>query len=66
VAQSYPAFGELMLSSAKAVKDTLARAFIPGSLWEELGLKYMGPINGHDINSILQTLEEAKKESGLC
>ena len=54
----------MMLSGAKAVKDTLARAFIPGALWEELGLKYMGPINGHDINSILQTLEEAKKEEG--
>ncbi|HEY3135802.1 MAG TPA: 1-deoxy-D-xylulose-5-phosphate synthase [Blastocatellia bacterium] len=62
--KSIPAFGELMLSSAKAVKDTLARAFIPGALWEELGLKYMGPINGHDINSILQTIEEASKESG--
>jgi len=59
-----PAFGEMMLSGAKAVKDTLARAFIPGALWEELGLKYLGPINGHDINSILQTLEEARKENG--
>jgi 1-deoxy-D-xylulose-5-phosphate synthase len=62
--KSIPAVGEMMLSGAKAVKDTLARAFIPGALWEELGLKYMGPINGHDINSILQTLEEAKKEEG--
>lgn len=62
--KSIPAVGEMMLSGAKAVKDTLARAFIPGALWEELGLKYLGPINGHDINSILQTLEEAKKEEG--
>lgn len=62
--KAIPAVGEMMLSGAKAVKDTLARAFIPGALWEELGLKYMGPINGHDINSILQTLEEAKKEEG--
>ncbi|HKY06340.1 MAG TPA: 1-deoxy-D-xylulose-5-phosphate synthase [Blastocatellia bacterium] len=64
VLKSIPAVGEMMLSGAKALKDTLARAFIPGSLWEELGLKYMGPINGHDINSILNTLEEAKKEEG--
>jgi 1-deoxy-D-xylulose-5-phosphate synthase len=62
--KAIPAVGEMMLSGAKAVKDTLARAFIPGALWEELGLKYMGPINGHDITSILQTLEEAKKEEG--
>jgi 1-deoxy-D-xylulose-5-phosphate synthase len=62
--KSIPAVGELVLSGAKAVKDTLARAFIPGALWEELGLKYLGPINGHDINSLLQTFEEAKKEEG--
>jgi 1-deoxy-D-xylulose-5-phosphate synthase len=62
--KSIPAVGEMMLSGARALKDTLARAFIPGALWEELGLKYMGPINGHDITSILQTLEEAKKEDG--
>src|SRR5205807_2139546 len=62
--KAIPAFGELMLSSAKALKDTLARAFIPGALWEELGLKYLGPINGHDIDSVLQTLDEAKAESG--
>jgi 1-deoxy-D-xylulose-5-phosphate synthase len=62
--KSIPAVGELMLSGAKRVKDTLTRAFIPGALWEELGLKYLGPINGHDTHSILQTLEEAKKEEG--
>ncbi len=62
--KSIPAVGGMMLSGAKAVKDTLARAFIPGALWEELGLKYVGPINGHDTNSIIQTLEEAKKEEG--
>jgi 1-deoxy-D-xylulose-5-phosphate synthase len=59
-----PAVGEMMLSGAKVLKDTFARAFIPGALWEELGLKYLGPINGHDINSVIQTLEEAKKLDG--
>jgi 1-deoxy-D-xylulose-5-phosphate synthase len=62
--KSIPAVGDTLLSGAKAIKDTVARALIPGALWEELGLKYMGPINGHDIHSVLQTLEEAKKEEG--
>jgi 1-deoxy-D-xylulose-5-phosphate synthase len=62
--RSIPAVGEKVLSTARAVKDTVARTLIPGALWEELGLRYIGPINGHDINSILQTLEEAKKEEG--
>ena len=64
VLKSIPAVGDMVLSRVRAIKDILARAFIPGALWEELGLKYMGPINGHDINSIIQTLEEAKKEEG--
>jgi 1-deoxy-D-xylulose-5-phosphate synthase len=62
--KAIPAVGEMVLSRAKAIKDTIAAAFIPGALWEELGLKYMGPINGHDIHSILATLEEAKKAEG--
>ncbi|HXG68137.1 MAG TPA: 1-deoxy-D-xylulose-5-phosphate synthase [Blastocatellia bacterium] len=62
--KAIPAVGEMMLSGARRVKDALTSALIPGALWEELGLKYMGPINGHDINSILQTLEDAKKEEG--
>ncbi|MBI3651907.1 MAG: 1-deoxy-D-xylulose-5-phosphate synthase [Acidobacteria bacterium] len=59
-----PAIGEKMLSVGKSLKDALASQIIPGALWEELGLKYMGPINGHDINAIIKTLEEAKKEDG--
>lgn len=64
ILKSIPAVGEIMLTRVKWLKDAMARAFIPGALWEELGLKYMGPINGHDINSIVSTLEEAKKEDG--
>jgi 1-deoxy-D-xylulose-5-phosphate synthase len=64
ILKSIPAVGEMMLTRVKWLKDAMARAFIPGALWEELGLKYMGPINGHDINSIISTLEEAKKEDG--
>ena len=62
--KSIPAVGERVLSTARAVKDTVARALIPGALWEELGLRYLGPINGHDVNAVLHALEEAKKEEG--
>src|SRR5215831_2452290 len=34
--KAIPAVGEMVLSRAKAIKDTLATAFIPGALWEEL------------------------------
>jgi 1-deoxy-D-xylulose-5-phosphate synthase len=59
-----PAVGEKMISGVRALKDALASQLIPGALWEELGLKYMGPINGHDFNAIIKTLEDAKNEDG--
>jgi 1-deoxy-D-xylulose-5-phosphate synthase len=59
-----PAVGEKMISGVRALKDALASQIIPGALWEELGLKYMGPINGHDFNAIIKTLEAARKEDG--
>jgi 1-deoxy-D-xylulose-5-phosphate synthase len=59
-----PAVGEKMIAGVRALKDALASQIIPGALWEELGLKYMGPINGHDFNSIIKTLEAAKAEDG--
>ncbi|HEY6332720.1 MAG TPA: 1-deoxy-D-xylulose-5-phosphate synthase [Blastocatellia bacterium] len=64
VLKSIPAVGDMVLHRVRAIKDLVARTLIPGALWEELGLKYIGPINGHDIHTILQTLEEAKKEDG--
>lgn len=36
------------------------RLITPGMLFEELGLEYIGPINGHDINEIISTLKTAK------
>lgn len=62
--KAIPAIGEKVLTVGKTVKDALASQLIPGALWEELGLRYMGPINGHDFNAILHALEEAKKEDG--
>lgn len=62
--KAIPAIGEKVLTVGKTVKDALASQLIPGALWEELGLRYMGPINGHDFNAIIHALEEAKKEDG--
>ena len=62
--KAIPAIGEKVLSVGKTVKDALASQLIPGALWEELGLRYLGPINGHDFHAIIHALEEAKNEEG--
>jgi 1-deoxy-D-xylulose-5-phosphate synthase len=45
---------------AKKFEESL-RLITPGILFEELGLQYIGPIDGHDIGSIVETLEMAKE-----
>jgi len=63
ILRSIPAVGDIMFKSAKKLKDAISRAFVPGVLAEELGLRYKGPINGHDIKALLNIFEEAKKET---
>ena len=61
VTNSLPVFGRLIFKVMKKFKDSFTRMFVPGVLAEELGIRYMGPINGHDVVAIVNALEEAKK-----
>ncbi|HZS46378.1 MAG TPA: 1-deoxy-D-xylulose-5-phosphate synthase [Blastocatellia bacterium] len=58
---SFGMFGRLIFKLAKKFKDSFTRMFVPGVLAEELGIRYMGPINGHDCAAIVHALEEAKQ-----
>ncbi len=46
--------------AAKWSEESLKRLMIPGLLFEDLGFRYMGPINGHDVNATSKALAEAK------
>lgn len=46
------------------LKDTLKYAMVDGALFEELGFTYLPPIDGHNIQEILDTLSLAKRVSG--
>lgn len=55
-----PAIGPTMVKVADRLKDSLRYLLVPGVLFEELGFKYFGPINGHDINELLTVLQNTK------
>ena len=42
--------GRVMVGAGEAVKGSVKQLLVPGMLFEELGLKYVGPIDGHDID----------------
>lgn len=45
---------------AKSSEEAIKRIAIPGLLFEDLGFRYMGPVNGHDANAVAKALQEAK------
>ncbi|HVN76758.1 MAG TPA: 1-deoxy-D-xylulose-5-phosphate synthase [Thermoanaerobaculaceae bacterium] len=53
-----PRVGGGMLKLAKQAEQMAKQLVVPGLLFEELGFKYVGPINGHSIPQLLATLRE--------
>ena len=53
-----PRVGEGMLKLAKQAEQMAKQLIVPGVLFEELGFKYVGPINGHSMPQLLATLRE--------
>lgn len=59
--ESVPHFGERLRRVAKSVKDAIAAAVLPGALVNELGFKYIGYVDGHNVPMLVRSLEEAKR-----
>jgi 1-deoxy-D-xylulose-5-phosphate synthase len=47
---------------AKWSEESMKRLMVPGLLFEDLGFRYMGPVNGHDANATAQALADAKEK----
>lgn len=59
-----PAIGNTMARSIEKVKDTLKYLVVPGIVFEEMGITYLGPIDGHDIDRLMQVFKQAKQHAG--
>ncbi len=52
--------GESLIDAVDRFKDGVKQLLIPGMLFEELGFTYLGPIDGHCLPVLLETLEQAR------
>jgi len=59
--ESVPGIGGTLRWAAKGIKDAIAAAVLPGALVNELGFKYIGYVDGHNVPMLVHALEEAKK-----
>ncbi|TDB38950.1 MAG: 1-deoxy-D-xylulose-5-phosphate synthase [Actinobacteria bacterium] len=56
--------GAAMVAAGEAAKESVKQLLVPGMLFEELGLKYVGPIDGHDITQVEKAIRLAKDVDG--
>ena len=47
-------------SFIRKVEESLKALIVPGILFDELGFRYFGPIDGHDLGMVIKTLENIK------
>lgn len=59
-----PGIGKAAVSGMMHIRDTIKYAMIEGAMFESLGFKYFGPIDGHDFEELIKTLEAAKAVDG--
>jgi 1-deoxy-D-xylulose-5-phosphate synthase len=62
--ETLPGIGKSVLRFAKQAEESLKGLLMPGLLFEELGLKYIGPIDGHRLDYLIETFQNAKKLRG--
>jgi 1-deoxy-D-xylulose-5-phosphate synthase len=58
--RAIPKLGEPMLKLAKQAEHMAKQLLVPGILFEELGFKYVGPVNGHSVPQLVATLRQWK------
>lgn len=56
--------GKRLFRLMKYAEETLKGVFTPGLLFEELGFKYVGPLDGHNLYHLIETLENVKRLKG--
>jgi len=59
-----PIFGSNVAKFVERVKSSLKYLVVPGMLFEELGIKYLGPVDGHNIEQIVATIQNARDFNG--
>ena len=62
ILEKIPGFGTFVIKLARKIKYSIKQLVIPNMFFEDLGFKYLGPVDGHDIERVEWILNLAKKE----
>ncbi len=59
-----PRVGEAVVDTMRKTKSSIKQLFIPGMLFENMGLTYLGPVDGHNMRQMMKLFNEAKRVEG--
>ena len=59
-----PAVGPRIVGTVRKTKSSIKQLFIPGMWFEDMGLTYLGPVDGYNLRQMMRLLNEAKKVPG--
>ena len=62
--EKIPGIGPELVNALRKTKSSIKQMVIPGMLFENMGLTYLGPVNGHNIRQLTKVLAEAKRFEG--
>ncbi len=56
-----PVKGESIVNQVRKTKSGIKQLFVPGMFFEDMGITYLGPVDGHDVRKLVKILGEAKR-----
>lgn len=62
--QKIPHIGTTVVDTVRKTKSSIKQLFIPGMLFEDMGLTYLGPVDGHNMRYMMKLFNEAKRVEG--
>ena len=59
--RSVPVIGKAMVNGLFLAKNGIKQFLVPGMLFEDMGITYLGPVDGHNVEEMVQVLKEARR-----
>ena len=59
-----PVYGDRLIKGIRSTKQGIKQFLVPGMFFEEMGITYLGPVDGHNIAQVTRVLNDAKKVNG--
>jgi 1-deoxy-D-xylulose-5-phosphate synthase len=59
-----PQLGQPAIKAGRALEELIKKTLFPGLVFKELGIRYIGPVHGHNIQSLVEAFETAKTLEG--